>query len=83
MAPPAFLAPSSTSVQIVKTKDDPEASSLLLPKHVLVLDAVNELTTTEIFAPEPRDSDEEDYIDYVDYDDDDRQVSLPCVTTAP
>lgn len=76
LPPPALLAPlgaveGSTSTNIDK---------LLLPPHVSVLELNGKTPIVEIKAPQPLDSDEEDYIDYVEYDGD-QVVSKPVAAS--
>ena len=53
--------------------------SLLLPGHVSVFEGTGDGPIQMIVAPEPMDSEEEDYIEYLDYDDDRRVRQLRCL----
>ncbi|KAI0089241.1 hypothetical protein BDY19DRAFT_132957 [Irpex rosettiformis] len=66
LPPPVLLAPLAVSDGSIHTDNN----KLLLPPHVSVLYLNGDTPIVEIKAPEPLDSDEEDYIDYVDYDGD-------------
>ena len=66
LAPPALLAPLGAVEGHTSTNID----KLLLPPHISVLELNGKTPIVEIKAPQPLDSDEEDYIDYVEYDGD-------------
>ena len=66
LAPPALLAPLGAVEGHTSTNID----KLLLPPHISVLELNGKTPIVEIKAPQPLDSDEEDYIDYIEYDGD-------------
>ncbi len=77
LPPPALLASPAANEPSTSTSKA-TSDKLLLPPHVSVLEFDGDLPIVEIKAPEPLDSEEEDYIDYVDYDGD-QVVSTPLI----